>query len=520
MIGISRRSFLGALGAGAAATALGCQHGTVRSSGLQGEEEDMSVKGFMQIVCEGHRQILGKSQGVRVVVRKPEVLPDPVVVGDSAGDRYGASIYGTVKREEGMFRMWYQGWPRMWGEFGKDMCIVCYAESDDGITWRKPDLGLIELEGGKKNNVTDLPFHSQSIHCLPGEDPTNRFRAFGTAREGYMQGLFNKKVGRYGYYTAHSADGIHWTIEDEQPFYEHADVMTAAYDPWDDSVLLMMKNNQFSHGLFRRTFFEGRWKNGLLGEPVRALAPDEIDDMHARMRGLNSADYYGVGLLPTAGPVLGFLWNFRHTLPLGDQEELKQYGNRGPVDLSLVYQLERGGRWLHLAGRPDWLSAAEMPPWAAGCIYTASEPLEVGDETWLYFTGTANLHGLHGHGVDRKQALADIPGGISKIGLAKWPTNRLMGFKAGVPGRVRLARAVEGGGQELRINAETAPGGRVRARLLDGEGKPIEGFDFEDCVPLGQNALDHAFAWKGGVPAQAELAEVELRDATLYAFAF
>jgi hypothetical protein len=336
-----------------------------------------------------------------------------------------------------------------------------------------------------------------------------------------MQGLYNHKVGRYGYYTAHSADGIRWSLDDEQPFYEHADVITAAYDPFAGSVLLMMKNNQLSHGLFRRTFFEGRWKNGALqSEPVRALVPDEIDDMHARMRGFNSADYYGAGLLPTAGPNIGFLWNFRHTLPLGDQDGLKQYGNRGPVDISLVYQLERGGGWLHLPGRPDWLSTAEMPSWASGCIYTASSPLEVGDETWLYFTGTANLHGLFGHGIDRKQALATTPGGISKIGLAKWPRNRLIGFQAGVPGRVRLACGEESTGQALRINAETAQRGRVRARLLDGEGKALKGFDFEDCVPLTKSALDHAFFWKGGAPAGAGLAEVELQDATLYAFGF
>ena len=31
--------------------------------------------------------------------------------------------------------------------------MTCYAESKDGIHWTKPDLGLFEFDGSKKNNI-------------------------------------------------------------------------------------------------------------------------------------------------------------------------------------------------------------------------------------------------------------------------------------------------------------------------------------------------------------------------------
>ena len=30
---------------------------------------------------------------------------------------------------------------------------LCYAESEDGIHWHKPDLGLCEFQGSKANNI-------------------------------------------------------------------------------------------------------------------------------------------------------------------------------------------------------------------------------------------------------------------------------------------------------------------------------------------------------------------------------
>ena len=53
--------------------------------------------------------------------------------------------------EENLFKMWYlpSALPdgrRPW----------CYATSTDGFHWQKPDLGLIEFEGSKQNNIVEM----------------------------------------------------------------------------------------------------------------------------------------------------------------------------------------------------------------------------------------------------------------------------------------------------------------------------------------------------------------------------
>jgi hypothetical protein len=63
--------------------------------------------------------------------------------------------------------MWYQAWPEQWlkGDvsWGGDVAAVGYAESEDGITWRKPILNQIEYNGSTRNNLINLSVHTPSL---------------------------------------------------------------------------------------------------------------------------------------------------------------------------------------------------------------------------------------------------------------------------------------------------------------------------------------------------------------------
>jgi hypothetical protein len=253
--------------------------------------------------------------------------------------------------------------------------------------------------------------------------------------------------------------------------------------------------------------------------------------MIAQQRGFNSADYYGVGLMPTEGPTIGFLWNFRHQLPLGYYEPRSfHYGSIGRVDISIVYQLERGGRWLHVPGRPDWLSAEDTPEWARGALYTSSSPIDVGDETWLYFTGTLDRHGWCGHDIDYKARCkaAVTQHGFSKIGLAKWPRNRIMGLNTRLRDVIRLSPSQKDTAQgELVLNVATRSGGTVRAQLINAEDRqPIPGYAMADCEVITGDHLDVSVRWKGNpslphaMNGESIVAEVEITNGTIYAFDF
>jgi hypothetical protein len=67
-----------------------------------------------------------------------------------------AILYGTVLKQGDTFRMWYLGMHEpeiVKGQAPGWWRPMCYAESKDGVTWTKPELGLVEFNGSTKNNI-------------------------------------------------------------------------------------------------------------------------------------------------------------------------------------------------------------------------------------------------------------------------------------------------------------------------------------------------------------------------------
>jgi len=471
----------------------------------------------MHPICEGHPQITWLSPGMQFIQTCPVVLPKPVICCDTEADSAGAQLYGSVVRDGGLFRMWYAAYPRDWGGRDSASRVAC-AESDDGVVWRKPRYGVMPCAGSTDNHLTDLLFLSPSVFIEPGAPPSMRFRAFGW--------YLHPQRG-WASHTAFSADGIKWSI-DPEPLYQSADGITSVWNPYTNSALVMIQRARYVRGVPRRCWFSSEWTRQGATAPVSALVPDEFDDVAAVSRGFNSGDYYGVGLMPTPGPVVGFLWHFRHQLPLLSDTR-NQFGNFGRIDISLVYQLERGGKWMHFPGRPDWLTPERMPDWARGCLYSASSPIDVGDETWLYFTGDVHRHAWfldYQWKVDPKLKAMVDPGGFARIGLAKWPKDRLLGYHAPLLERLELVPRA-GAANRLVLNIVTRPDGVVRVALVNRrDGKPLEGFDFEDSLPICGDQREAVVRWRGrdSWPAITEgpppAAQVEVTKGTVYAFDF
>lgn len=466
----------------------------------------------MQLICEGNHRI-DASEHVQLVQNKPVLHEEPVLVGSTPADGSGCSIYGTVIKDGGIYRMWYQAWPREWDM--RDSHVVACAESDDGISWRRPAYGLVECGGTKANHLTDLPFHCPSVFIDPHADAASRYRAAGFARSETL-----------GYHMAHSADGLHWVME-PGVLWPQSDVISSVWDPAHDCALIAMKAGTRRGANRRRTFYLSEWRDGQLTPPAATWCVDEYDDLQAQMRGFMSADYYGLGLMPTVtGTAFGFLWNFRHMLPISGP------GGTGRVDLSLVYRTERWGRWQHVTGRPDWFSAEDAPPWARGALYTASTPVHVGDKTRLYITGTIDRHGACGlRPYEQVMRESQASGGFTRIGLLSWRRDRLLGYSALWDGIVTLVLPPGADRADtLELNLQTRPGGSVRVRLLSAqvwdEPRPIEGFGFDECEPIAGDHQRTRVRWKdktrlpdvaGGESLRAE---VKLDRATLWAYDF
>ncbi len=181
---------------------------------------------------------------LKLTLVAPEKHPaNPVLrCGPKGSPDYGhALLYGTVFFDPqapggGKFRMWYLGMIQRELERGQApgwWRPMCYAESDDGVTWTKPNLGLVELNGNRNNNIclveSEVPALALvndflSVLYEPGDpDPSRRYKCAYIAHPEYKEirgGMSNvgQKEGRVGaIICATSADGLRWKVVGDRP---------------------------------------------------------------------------------------------------------------------------------------------------------------------------------------------------------------------------------------------------------------------------------------------------------------
>lgn len=130
------------------------------------------------------------------------------------GSEFPNVVIDTDRDGKRLYRMYYVGW-----NFTRDILEsakipdsysykirTCYAESRDGINWMRPELGLVEHEGSKKNNILasfETPTWKYNFFVFkdtnPACRPEERYKAIasGKGSGGHLCVLT-------------SADGIHF----------------------------------------------------------------------------------------------------------------------------------------------------------------------------------------------------------------------------------------------------------------------------------------------------------------------
>lgn len=116
--------------------------------------------------------------------------------------------YGTVLRIGDTFHMWYFGSYGAQREgighgHGRPSSVLCYATSADGIQWDRPELGLVEFNGSRQNNIVDLPDPGLRPAAAILYEPEDSERPYKLAYEATVDGQARFCV-------AFSRDGLRW----------------------------------------------------------------------------------------------------------------------------------------------------------------------------------------------------------------------------------------------------------------------------------------------------------------------
>lgn len=127
------------------------------------------------------------------------------------GSEFPCLVVDTGKDGKPLYRLYYLGWDMKRDVFDPPKMVepkrlqTCYAESRDGISWARPELGFVEFDGSKKNNIligremltwgsNFFVFKDGNPACPPDE----RYKAVSSS----------KRCGHLSVMT--SADGIHF----------------------------------------------------------------------------------------------------------------------------------------------------------------------------------------------------------------------------------------------------------------------------------------------------------------------
>ena len=380
--------------------------------------------------------------------------------------------------------------------------ILGYATSKDGIRWELPNLGLLEHQGSKANNLVFTAGRGEVAGGVFKDaietDPERRYKMIYHLHDSPGLGTSGNGIG-----IAFSADGIHWKRATGKPVIPMADSPNSVM--WDPRLGKYVAHTRVNpvyrppDWKVRRDLRDELWP-GVEGSFLRreVLQSESDDFLKWESRGvIMSADredppwnqqFYNMEWMPYGDVYFGFIAVY-HTLP-GLETATSRQIQSGPdwldtVDIQLAFSRD-GRTWERAGGRNVFLPLGTQPgAFDRSMLYVMQHPLVVEDEIWIYYIGFSGLHWA-----TRRD---EVQGG--KVGLAKL---RLDGFVSVDAGNgVLTTKPIRMSGKRLVVNAD-ATDGSVTVEILDPGGAPIEGFGRKDAVAAMGDSLRHTMKWGRG----------------------
>ena len=454
---------------------------------------------------------VARAEGVALAVQSARKHPDNPLMElgpQGAFDEDRVFNHGTVILDDGKYRMWYGGIrePRRGERFQPwwDWINCGYAESDDGVHWRRVRVAQVEYNGTKQNNI--IPYFRHAPLLMKDEqepDPARRYKGIYFYNSGEHTEI--AKTGKYGKTydwrderhlvdLLTSSDGIHWKPHDAELLYPGQQVRpfsaipTSVFrDDRDPDPAKRFKAYGFMALNLRR-----RGTSYLFSPDAKqwtACAEMPVIDPAIR------------GNPPAVGGPTGKVHD-TVCFPYEGYYVALYQDQHAPLNMPIELAVSRDAEWLRHV-KPG---SKVIPLGPAGAFDSMTilptMPVILDDGIRLYYGGGSET---------------ERPGGppskwLTQPGLA---TLRRDGFTA-----IELVGGADQGVVEtipfrppqsprtLHVNANCGQRGSIRAELLDATtGQALPGYSFAECEPVRGDNLDATITWRshGTLPRASAL---------------
>lgn len=472
-------------------------------------DEPIDIGSRRELFVDQH--LIEQMDGMRLELHRP--VPREISLVRNKSWEGNVSGYTTVFQDGDLYRMYYRGTDTIYTQ-GKVTSphreVVCYAESQDGITWTRPELGLVDFGSSKKNNII---WDGIGSHCFT---PFKDTKPNCPADAKYKAVSRGRPQGKKGLYVFKSSDGIYWRLIRDEPV-----ITTGAFDSQN---LAFWDSERGEYRAYVRDFRNGRdirtctstdfvnWSEPEFLE----YSPDRTSQLYTNgVIPYYRAPHIFVGF-PTRYVDYGWAESTKQ-LPQREYRELVASSSRrsGTAFTDGMFMSSRDGSKFNIWPESFIRPGIQRPgSWFYGDNY----------QNWGIVETRSHLEG----------APNELSFYVSEAGRQK-NGNRLRRYTLRIDGFVSVTAPLSGGelvtkllrfeGSQLEVNFSTSAAGSVRVEIQDADRKTVPGFALADCNEQFGDELDRIVSWKSGTDV-SELSgkpvrlRFVLKDADLYSFHF
>ena len=418
--------------------------------------------------------------------------------------------YSTVIRDGERWLMYYRGISKL-GLDGSEHERACLAESRDGITWTKPELGLFEFDGSKANNIVlanAAPVTHNFCPMLdskPGVPNDERFKAVG----GTADKLF----------AFVSADGIRWKRMRDEPILSKADVPFQHIHLFDSQNLAFWSESEQTYVCYFRVW-DGlrriarstssdfrKWTPAVLMQQVHddgESGPQPAPAEHLYTN--QTSPYFRAPHIYVATAARFF--EGRQVVTAEQAKSLNINPQYYQDTSDSVFMTSRGGNVYDRTFLEGHIKPGiGLRNWVSRTNYPALNFVQTGPTEMSFYINH-----------DYAQPTAHL----RRYSL------RLDGFasiRAGAVGGELVTKPFTFSGDALIVNFATSAGGGLQFELQDAFGKTLPGYSLSECRELIGNELDRVVEWNKSPTVTPHVGKsvrlrCVLKDADLFAIQF